>query len=129
VDHYLVCERPDVTTPAEVAACLRATGHAAEVTMEKHWGVTAVTYELAIQPNRTRVMVFIEDDLHGDADNVTSDLEVLDDLVAEGKMTEAERARVRRFVYVGHWDHADTATVDALIGLLMERMGAARREQ
>jgi len=119
ISHFLICERRDIPDPNRIAASLSAAGSRTEATQSR----LPHNFELAIAPNRSRVLVQFGEDLT-DPFEYGSDFEILEDLVAEGTLSDTERARTCRFAWVGYWDHADRATVDALLRLLCERMAA-----
>jgi len=120
IRHFLVCQQADFPDPDRVASSLRVAGYYAEVSQD----VPQSNFELEVAPNRSLILVRFSGDLHDDWDVVTSDLELLDDLVTEGIIPEADRSQARRFVDIGHWDHADRETVEALVTLLCDELAA-----
>jgi hypothetical protein len=115
---WIFCVGEAVPEPTEVAAALRADGHTADLTLVSRSGLSAVTWELAVRPRGSRVLIQVGDDLAQGVDVATSDRE----FVLEALDSSKAAASVRRLVRVGYWDHADRPTVEALISLLCARM-------
>lgn len=125
IRHTLLCFSADAPpVPAEIAATLRGLGHTAEVTLEERSAFTARTFELAVAPAGTRILIEIGEDLHRGTDVATSDWETVLDLANLGSVRESELPNVRRVVHIGYWDHADGETVRMLLRLLCAAMQA-----
>ena len=111
VRHYILAGGPEPPTPEGAVAALRRYGH--QVALVE---VRRNTFELAVYPDGTRVLVDVSEDLlAADSDADTSTRELLEDWAAQGVVGLDASPPARRLIGVRHWDHAEEGAVETLL--------------
>src|SRR5579862_4919902 len=81
LNYWIVCPRAEALVPESLVEAVRLAGHRAELIAVRHWLFTALSIEVGVGSNLSRVLIDISEDFEQGTDLSTSDWEIVQELV------------------------------------------------